>query len=76
MGLLKVFASFENLFRDFAATRTGTTPDARSARLFGAAVVAAFRVGLRTWIDSEAALDLPSLITDNVETLTQALLRS
>src|SRR5689334_22440547 len=68
-GLLMIFAAFERLVCSFAAARLGVSPDARRPRLLGAAVVAAFRVGLAVWIDEEAREDLSALVIDNVDEL-------
>ena len=72
-GLLTVFAGFERLVRDFAAVRLGTAPEARRARLLGAAVVGAFRVGLESWVGDEAGADLPDLVAENVAAITRGL---
>jgi len=69
VGLLNVFSGFERLVRDFVAARLDLSPDARRARLLGAAIVAAFRVGLEVWIDEDAAPDLPTLVMTNVDEL-------
>jgi AcrR family transcriptional regulator len=68
-GLLNVFAGFERLLRTFAAGRLDLSPDARRARLLGAATVCAFRVGLELWIAEEGAPDLPALVMTNVDEL-------
>jgi AcrR family transcriptional regulator len=70
-GLLTVFAGFERLVRSFVATRLGTSADARRPRLLGAAVVAAFRVGLELWIDEDGREDLPTLVVSNVDELVR-----
>jgi AcrR family transcriptional regulator len=68
-GLLNVFAGFERLVRTFVANRLDISPEARRARLLGAATVCAFRVGLELWIDEEAVPDLPTLVMTNVNEL-------
>ena len=72
-GLLRVFAGFERLVRDFTAARMSTDAGATHARLLAAAAVGAFRVALETWIDDEAVENLPDLIAANLNVLTQGL---
>jgi hypothetical protein len=66
-----VFAGFERLVRSFVAARLGTSAGARRPRLLGAAVVAAFRVGLELWIDEDGHEDLPALVISNVDELVR-----
>jgi AcrR family transcriptional regulator len=70
-GLLTVFAGFERLVRSFVAARLRTSAGARRPRLLGAAVVAAFRVGLELWIDEDGHEDLPALVISNVDELVR-----
>jgi AcrR family transcriptional regulator len=69
-GLGRVFAGFERLVRRFVAAHTGSDEDARGPRLIAAAAVAAFRVGLESWVASDARSDLAGLIIANLDELT------
>lgn len=72
-GLLGVFAGFERLVGGFAAPRMKPQRDRRYARLTAAAAVSAFRIGLEIWIETDAAPDLPRLVSENLEFLTGSL---
>jgi AcrR family transcriptional regulator len=72
-GLGRVFADFERLVRRFAAAHTNTDEDARGPRLIAAAAVAAFRVGLESWVASDAGSDLAGLIIANLDELTAGI---
>jgi TetR/AcrR family transcriptional regulator, regulator of mycofactocin system len=72
-GLGRVFAGFERLVRRFAAAQANTTEDARRPRLFAAATVAAFRVGLDMWVAGDARSDLAGLIIANLDELTAGI---
>lgn len=69
--LAAVFTGFDQLIRRVAATRR-----ARRPRLVAAAAVAAFRVGLETWVERDAAPDLARLVTTNLDLLTAGFPRA
>jgi AcrR family transcriptional regulator len=73
-GLSAVFTGFERLVRRVAAARLRTHHDTRAPRLVAAAAVAAFRVGLEMWVESDARLDLSRLVLDNLDDLTAGVL--
>ena len=68
-GLGRVFAGFERLVRRFAAAQSQTDEGARGPRLIAAATVAAFRVGLESWVASDASIDLAGSIVANLDEL-------
>jgi TetR/AcrR family transcriptional regulator, regulator of mycofactocin system len=68
-GILNVFAGFERLVRDFAATRMTASRDARHARLLAAATVSAFRIGLEVWVDRNGKPGLPRIVAENLSIL-------
>jgi AcrR family transcriptional regulator len=72
-GLGRVFAGFERLVRRFAAAHANTDEDARGPRLIAAAAVAAFHVGLESWVASDASSDLDGLIIGNLDELTAGI---
>jgi AcrR family transcriptional regulator len=73
-GLSTVFAGFERLVRRVAAARLRTPDDTRHPRLLAAAAVAAFRVGLEMWVESDARLDLARVVVDNLDDLAAGVL--
>jgi AcrR family transcriptional regulator len=72
-GLGRVFAGFERLVRQFTAAHYQTNDDDQSPRLTAAAAVAAFRVGLEMWMESNAETALATLILDNLDQLTAGI---
>jgi AcrR family transcriptional regulator len=73
-GIASVFAGFERLVRRVTADRLHEADDARRPRLVAAAAVAAFRVGLDTWVAGDAPPDLARLVLDNLDDLTTGIL--
>lgn len=72
-GLGRVFAGFERLVREFVAAHANTNEDARGPRLVAAAAVAAFRLGLESWIATDASGNLADLIIANLDELTAGI---
>jgi AcrR family transcriptional regulator len=72
-GLGRVFSDFDRLVRGFVAAQSNTDDDARGPRLVAAAAVAAFRVGLESWVASDASSDLAGLIIANLDELTAGI---
>jgi hypothetical protein len=72
-GLGRVFAGFDRLVRGFVAAQSNTDDDARGPRLVAAAAVAAFRVGLESWVAGDAKSDLAGLIIANLDELTAGI---
>jgi TetR/AcrR family transcriptional regulator, regulator of mycofactocin system len=72
-GLGRVFAGFERLVRRFATAHAKSDGDARGPRLVAAAAVAASRVGLEMWVESDARSDLAGSIITNLDELTSGI---
>ena len=72
-GLGRVFVGFDRLVRRFAAAQSKTDDNARDPRLIAAATVAAFRVALELWVESDTSTDLADLIIANLDELTAGI---
>ena len=73
-AFLELLHATEQMLREFVAARLDFSPADRGPRLVAAAFGTSFRVAAETWLASDGAEDMATLVRENLETLVAPLL--